>query len=124
MNTASSGGSPETEALKKLRATASERLIESGERDRLVQLLRTRLLESGWRDQLAAHAKDIVREQGVDNITVDELIAQVTPKGRQTVPDSVKRELLAKIRTFMAAEMGHEAANLPPKGQNFHRTSD
>ena len=31
-------------------------------------------------------------------------VKEITPKGRALVPDSVKRELLAKIKQFLAQE--------------------
>jgi len=90
------------EKNEKMKMIANQRLIESGERDRLVQLLRTRLLECGWRDQIVKECKDIVRDSGVDNITLDSLITQVTPNARSSVPDSVKRELLQRIKTSLS----------------------
>ena len=55
------------------------------------------MIESGWRDQLKAHCKgvrrirsaaacadhaEIVKAKGVEQITVEELVAEITPKGR------------------------------------------
>lgn len=71
---------------------------------RLKELLRTRLIECGWRDQLKAHCKDIVKKKGLECVTVDDLVTQITPKGRALVPDDVKRELLQRIRTFLAQQ--------------------
>ena len=50
--------------------------------DRLKDLLRTRLTDSGWREQLKAHCKEIVRQKGLENITVDDLVLEVTPYAR------------------------------------------
>lgn len=88
----------------KVRAAINQQLIESGEKERLKELLRQRLVESGWRDQLKAECKKIVQEKGVDKITVEELVSQITPKGRSLVPDAVKKELLQKIRAFLATQ--------------------
>ena len=87
-----------------MRATVNQRLIESGERERLKELLRNRLVECGWRDQVKTHCKDIVKQRGLENVTVDDLVTEVTPKARQLVPDNVKKELLTRIRTFLAAQ--------------------
>lgn len=35
-----------------MRANLNQRLIESGEKERLKDLLRTKLVECGWRDEL------------------------------------------------------------------------
>lgn len=87
-----------------LRATINQKLIETGERDRLKELLRNRLIACGWRDELKQYCKEIVRQKGLENITVDDLVAEITPKGRALVPDQVKKELLQRIRTFVAQQ--------------------
>ncbi|XP_064466700.1 transcription and mRNA export factor ENY2-like [Ornithodoros turicata] len=89
---------------QQMKSTINQKLLESGERDRLKELLRTRLIECGWKDQLKAHCKEVIKEKGVENVTVDDLIAEITPKGRATVPDSIKRELLQEIRKFLAEQ--------------------
>ncbi|XP_075244024.1 transcription and mRNA export factor ENY2-like [Convolutriloba macropyga] len=87
-----------------LRAQINEKLVKSGERERLKNELRKRLIECGWRDQLKAHCKDVVREKGLENVKVEELVAEITPKGRALVPDNVKKELLQLIRTFLSQQ--------------------
>jgi hypothetical protein len=49
---------------------------------RLKELLRTRLIECGWRDQVQMLCRDVVRERGVHNLKADDLIAEITSKGR------------------------------------------
>ncbi|KFV71341.1 Transcription and mRNA export factor ENY2, partial [Dryobates pubescens] len=85
-----------------MRATINQKLIETGERERLKELLRAKLIECGWKDQLKAHCKDVIKEKGLEHVTVDDLVSEITPKGRALVPDSVKKELLQRIRTFLA----------------------
>ncbi|KAG8187805.1 hypothetical protein JTE90_025843 [Oedothorax gibbosus] len=76
-------------------------LIESNDIERLKDLLRSRLSESGWKEEMKAVCRDIIREKGVENVTVDSLVKEMTPKGRELVPDSVKRELLQRIRSHL-----------------------
>ncbi len=64
-------------------------------------LLREKLVECGWRDQLKAHCKEVIKNKGLEKITVEDLVAEITPRGRATVPDAVKAELLQKIRDFL-----------------------
>ena len=45
-------------------------------------MLREQLIKSGWRDSLKAECRRVVQEQGLDNISVDEIIRQVTPIAR------------------------------------------
>ncbi|KAG7978811.1 hypothetical protein I3843_05G100400 [Carya illinoinensis] len=48
-------------------------------------------------------SRAFARKKGRNNVTVDDLVQVVTPKGRAPVPDSVKAELLQRIRTFLTS---------------------
>ena len=87
-----------------MKTLITQRLVESGEKERLKEHLRARLIESGWRDQLKMEAKEIVKEKGLERIKLEDLVQDITPKGRALVPDAVKRELLAKIKDFLAQQ--------------------
>ena len=89
---------------QQLRASINAKLIETGERERLKELLQQKLIECGWRDQVKSYCKDVVKQKGLDNITVEDLVLEMVPKGRALVPDSVKKELLQRIRTFLASQ--------------------
>jgi enhancer of yellow 2 transcription factor len=45
-----------------------------------------------------------VKQKGLDNITVEDLVLEMVPKGRALVPESVKKELLQRIRGFLAQQ--------------------
>eukprot|EP00249_Psilotum_nudum_P018405 c26787_g2_i1 orf=687-1022(-) len=77
------------------------KLIESGEKEKLKELLRERLIECGWKDEMKALCRSFTRKRGRNNVTMDEIVRSITPKGRASVPDSVKAELLQRIRTFL-----------------------
>ncbi|KAJ6795615.1 transcription and mRNA export factor SUS1 [Iris pallida] len=77
------------------------KLIESGEKEKLLELLRERLTECGWKDEMKALCRAHARKKGRNNVTVDDLIHAITPKGRALVPDSVKAELFQRIRSFL-----------------------
>ncbi|RNA01387.1 transcription and mRNA export factor ENY2 isoform X2 [Brachionus plicatilis] len=89
---------------QQMRASINAKLIETGERDRLKEALQQKLIDCGWRDQVKAHCKEVVKQKGLDNITVEDLVLEMVPKGRALVPDSVKKELLMKIRHFLASQ--------------------
>jgi enhancer of yellow 2 transcription factor len=65
-----------------IKSQINQKLIESGEKERLQEYLRTRLVESGWKDQLKEHCKEVVRQKGLDRVTVDDLVGEITPKAR------------------------------------------
>lgn len=82
----------------------NQKLIESGEAQRLKELVRRRLEESGWHDAIRKNLADAIRRRGVENVTVDDLVEEVTPKARQSVPESVKRELMNQLEAFIYKE--------------------
>lgn len=84
-----------------VRAQINQRLDETGEKARLKELLRAKLVECGWRDELKAHCQEVIKSKGLEKITVEDLVAEITPRGRATVPASVKEELLQRIRKFL-----------------------
>ncbi len=87
-----------------MRATINQKLIETGEKERLKEFLRDKLIESGWRDELKIYCKEVVRRKGLDHVTVDELITEIIPKGRELIRDDVKKELLQRIKAFLAQQ--------------------
>lgn len=44
-----------------------------------------------------------IKKKGRNNVTVDDLVHLITPKGRASIPDSVKAELLQRIRSFLVS---------------------
>ncbi|KAG9401876.1 Transcription and mRNA export factor eny2 [Aphanomyces cochlioides] len=50
---------------------------------------------------MRAYCKDLIKTKGIDQITVDDLVEEITPKGRATVPDSIKADMLERIRLFL-----------------------
>ncbi|KAI8909760.1 transcription factor e(y)2-domain-containing protein, partial [Gorgonomyces haynaldii] len=85
-----------------LKLLIDQKLQKTGEKDKLKETLRLRLVEAGWREEVKELAKDLIRKKGIERITVDDLVTEITPKARQLVPERVKQELLQKIRKFIA----------------------
>lgn len=42
--------------------------------------------------------------KGLEQITVEELVSEITPFGRAQIPPEIKAELLKRIRFFLQAE--------------------
>ncbi|XP_074120847.1 transcription and mRNA export factor ENY2-like [Sminthopsis crassicaudata] len=85
-----------------MKAILHQKLIETGERQRLQEWLRAQLLQCGWKDQLQAHCQDVIQKKGLEQVTVDNLIAELTLKGRELVPHSLMEELFQRVKTFFA----------------------
>ncbi len=83
------------------KAAIEQRLIETGEKERLLDYLRQKLIESGWKDELKNYCKELIRNKGLDRITVEDLVEELKPRARATVPAKAKEELLARIKTFI-----------------------
>lgn len=67
---------------EQIRETIMAKLVETGEKDRLKEMLRERLIQCGWRDELKEFCKDVIRRKGLEKVTVEELVAEITPQGR------------------------------------------
>jgi transcriptional regulator of acetoin/glycerol metabolism len=78
-----------------------EKLIKTGEKDKLKEHLRQRLIEHGWKEDLKAVCKQVLLSKSLDRITVDDLVAEITPHARDKIPETVRQDLLAKIRKFL-----------------------
>ncbi|VFQ80027.1 unnamed protein product [Cuscuta campestris] len=68
-----------------------------------MELLRERLVECGWKDDMISLCRAFIKKNGRNSVTLDDLIHVITPKGRSSVPDSVKAELLQRIRAFLVS---------------------
>ena len=47
------------------------------------------------------YCKQVIRRKGLEKVTVEELVAEITPKGRSSVPEDIKADLLQRIRKFL-----------------------
>ena len=94
------------------------KLQNSGELEKLKQTLRDRLQECGWTDSMRKICKglsleillfktfniDRVRASNIDDVSIDNLVDEVTPIGRDQVPADIKNEILLKLRAFLDEE--------------------
>ena len=82
------------------KAYLTAKLRESGEWARLKQLIVERLASSGWKDNLKEDCIDFIKRKGVEKITINEIVAEIAPRGRSSVPDSIKAEVVAALKVF------------------------
>ena len=99
-------------AESQLRMKLNQKLIESGEKERIKDVLRQRLTECGWKDQLKSHCLTLLKSKSTaaaqntaqgnsSSVSVEELVAELTPSARLTVPESIKREVTERILKFI-----------------------
>jgi len=89
---------------QQVRANIRERLVNSGEKQRLKDRLQESLSNCGWREHVKEYCKEVINCKGLEKITVDDLVQEVTPKGKALVPDTVKADMLQQIKKFLAKQ--------------------
>merc|ERR1711935_218201 len=97
--TMASGSAQDVE--QEVRTRVNDLLISSGEKDRLREALRESLIKNGWRDAMKKHCKEVIEQKGLEHITIEDLVKEVTPHGRATVPEGCKTEVLEQVRQFL-----------------------
>ncbi|KAK5579325.1 hypothetical protein RB653_009007 [Dictyostelium firmibasis] len=85
----------------KLRSTIHQKLIESGEKERLKVLLKSKLVEGGWRDEVKVACREHIKNNQNENFKIEDLIALITPTAKKKVPPQVKADLIKRIRKFL-----------------------
>ncbi|KAJ2907508.1 hypothetical protein GGI21_003818 [Coemansia aciculifera] len=86
-----------------IREELLRRFIESGERERLQDILRSKLQASGWQDRVKDKCQKYVHERStnIDDITVDNMAEEVMPYARLSVPEYIKSEIMEDVRAFI-----------------------
>jgi len=58
--------------------------VDSGGKDRLKAVLRERLQGAGWKEEVKELCKEVMRNNCIEGVTVDELVALTMPRARGT----------------------------------------
>ena len=59
-----------------------QQFVDSGGKDRLKAVLRERLQEVGWKEGVKELCKEVMRNNRIEGVTVDELVASTTARAR------------------------------------------
>ena len=51
--------------------------------------------------QVKVACREVVKERGLDQVSVEELVQEVAPQGSRLVPEEVKKDLLREIKGFL-----------------------
>ena len=73
-------------------------------------MLRQRLIDCGWRDELKEYCKEVIKNKGLEKITVDELVKEITPRGRGTMTDAAACAYRAHATVFSPSCMEPQPA--------------
>ncbi|KAL4528253.1 hypothetical protein Ndes2526B_g08030 [Nannochloris sp. 'desiccata'] len=81
--------------------TVKVKLVLSGERDKLKKLAKEKLELSGWTDDLRRQCREYAASLGIESATHEGIVNEVQRQGKSQVPDHIKAEILAEIRTIL-----------------------
>ncbi|OLP86842.1 Transcription and mRNA export factor ENY2 [Symbiodinium microadriaticum] len=76
------------------------KLEETGEREQLKQYIISHLNECGWREELKKQCVEFIQNRGVEKVTLEDMINDIAPKGRASLPEKLKVEVFNRLRTF------------------------
>merc|ERR1719159_1028702 len=87
-------------------AVLNQLLTESGERDRLKNLVSERLSASDWHAEMKKNCVELLRSRGPDpeKLAFNDIAALIAPRGRALVPAELKQELRDRVDTFAEKE--------------------
>ncbi|CAK5013018.1 unnamed protein product [Meloidogyne enterolobii] len=99
-----------TNSLKKLqrKEELEKEFVESGERDRVEEIVVRRLEETGWTQQVEGMCRDYISKNGCERIELKKMVDELKDNSRKIVPDEVKRELMKLIQDFVNSKTGEE----------------
>ncbi|KAI8335321.1 enhancer of yellow 2-like protein, isoform CRA_c [Chlamydoabsidia padenii] len=83
-----------------LMTALNQYFVSSGEKQRLLTILKARLTESSWNDSYYAYCRETMQDRKGD-FTLDELVQETSDYGKSTVNESIKKELLVLIKKFL-----------------------
>ncbi|OLY83893.1 Transcription and mRNA export factor ENY2 [Smittium mucronatum] len=84
-----------------IRKDILKNFVESGERERLYEVVKAKLNARGWQDHIRNHCKEILKDKDITNVTVDDLCEEVLPYAKNSVPDDVKVQTMEQIKLFL-----------------------
>jgi enhancer of yellow 2 transcription factor len=102
MSSNASSEASDAELVEALRQTLWQKLNESGHEKQLKDDLRQQLIDCGWRDQVKQRCKNVIKERGME-ITVEELIGAVSQPANDSVPETIRADLLLKLKQILSA---------------------
>ena len=84
-----------------------EKLKQSGEMDRLKELLKLRLEENGWKDKVSEAFKKTMEERELGELSVPGIVHDLLPIARSEIPSNVKLEIVQQINSFLSKDLDY-----------------
>ncbi|WVR04362.1 transcription and mRNA export factor SUS1 [Kwoniella sp. DSM 27419] len=80
-----------------------QRLMETGDWDRIQKLLRAQLEENGWADDLKDMAKEKARAQETPNL--ENLIQSISESARSMLSEATRKDVMQEIEAVLDREV-------------------
>jgi enhancer of yellow 2 transcription factor len=77
---------------------ARDEVLSQSEVEKVKHAVMQRLIQTGWRDRVKDQCFSVLASKRGRQISVEQLISEVTPFARNIVPATVKSELLESVR--------------------------
>ncbi|KAK7018592.1 transcription and mRNA export factor SUS1 [Favolaschia claudopus] len=85
--------------LDALQAQLTQRLLESGEWDRIKFVLAAKLNDSGWTDDMRNRSKE--RARTIEPLSFNALLEEMLPPAQTSIPLAIRRDVIALIRGYI-----------------------
>ena len=82
-----------------------EKVKQSGEMERLKELLKLRLEENGWHARVSEAFKKTMEEQEFGQLSIPGIVHDMLPIARSEIPTSVKVEVIQQINNFLSKDL-------------------
>ena len=79
----------------------TRKLAESGERERLREILLKSMEDTGWREDVKKKVKKYTDKQGLENVELEDIVQEIAPKASFLVSDEIKYDLKRQIQKFL-----------------------
>ncbi|KAL7056156.1 hypothetical protein AAHC03_020732 [Spirometra sp. Aus1] len=90
-----------TAKREEVRHRLNDLLGRTGERDKIRARVEESLKKSNWDEKMKVCCREYIKEKGVDNVSIDDIIMGVTAAARNAVPKEIKLEALQRVTLFM-----------------------
>ncbi|VDO06752.1 unnamed protein product [Rodentolepis nana] len=89
------------EKKNEILAKINDLLDANDEREKIRELIAQQLVDTGWYDQMKATCRKHIRNKGVDNVNVDEVVNDLETMAESTVPEEVKNSVTDYIKNLI-----------------------
>ncbi|KAJ7641368.1 hypothetical protein FB45DRAFT_825549 [Roridomyces roridus] len=89
--------------LDALQAQLTQRLLESGEWDRIKFILASKLNDSGWTDDIRNQSKE--RARTMEPLSFATLLEEMSAHSQTSMPLAVRKEIVALIRGYLDKQL-------------------